>query len=90
MQQRCAKDGLGIRIDDHLHETQRLAALHGATDAGHRHPADQRRAATGPRLALADADPAERRIDEERVGRDPVADASPAANNIGRIMVRNA
>src|SRR2546428_5217007 len=41
-------------IDDHLHETQRLAALAGPADPGHRHFADQSRAAaTGPRLALA-------------------------------------
>src|SRR5207245_9382741 len=77
---RGAEDGLGLPIDDHLHDTQRRAALAGPADPGHRHFADQSRAAaTGPRLALADAGPPQRRIGVERVGGDAVGHAARVA-----------
>ena len=78
-EQRGAEDALALGIDEHLHEALRLAALPGAADARHRHHADQRRLAARAHLGLAHADAAERRVGEERVRRDAVADLARAA-----------
>ena len=78
-QQRRAEDAVALRIHQHLHEALRLAAFAGAAHARHRQHADQHRPARGARLGLGDADARQRRIGEQRVGRDALADAARAA-----------
>ena len=50
-----AEDLLGVRVDDDLHEAERLAFLDGAADARHRPLADEERSPEGARLALGRA-----------------------------------
>ena len=78
-EQRCAEDELAFGVDQHFHEALRLAALLGSADALHRHHADESRLAARAHLRLAHADPAERRVDEERIGAQAVADAALVA-----------
>ena len=67
------------RVDDDLHEALRLAFLDRAADAGHRAAADADARPVARACGLGHADPAERRIDVERVSRNAVADLARGA-----------
>ncbi len=74
-----------LGVDDDLHEAERLTLLDGAADLGHGTGPDQEPLARGPRLGLAQPDAAERRIGEEGVCGDAVADAAVfAIEQVGR------
>ena len=73
---RCAQQHLGVRVDQHLHETLRLAGFVRPAYELHRHLRAQHLAAAGASFALAHADATERRVDEQRVARDAVRDAA--------------
>src|SRR6478672_2114660 len=68
-----------LRIDDHLHESLRLAALHGARDVGHAPLAHEDLASALPRLLHVHAHASERRVDEKAVDRDAVGHLALAA-----------
>ena len=70
------EDLFGIRVHQNLDETIRLAALAGATDAGHHALADQHPSTGFARLLFGDADATERRIGEQTVTEDPVRNTS--------------
>src|SRR3546814_7220073 len=63
----CAEDLSTVGISDDLHESARVALLDGAADTRHRALAHQDVLAGLARLCLAHADPAERRVDVERI-----------------------
>src|SRR5882672_7364930 len=67
----------GVRQD--LHEALRLAGFVRAADAGHRHLAGEDLPAAVAGLGLVHADPAEGRVDEQRVARDAVGDPARIA-----------
>ena len=68
-----AEDRVGVAVDHDFHEPFRFAFLDRAADAGHWPAADADRMAFGPGFGLGQADPAERRIDIERVNGNAVA-----------------
>ena len=82
---RGPEDFAGVGVDDDLHEALRLALLDGAADLGHGAGPDQEPSVRGLRLGLAQAGAAQRRIGEEGVSRDAVADAAAfSVEQVGR------
>src|ERR1700722_4857744 len=69
----AAEDRVRVAVDHDFHEPFRLAFLDRTADAGHWPPAYADRVAFGPGFGLGQADPAERRVDVERVNGDAVA-----------------
>jgi hypothetical protein len=85
----CHQAGIGIIVDwvpAHFpKDAHGLAFFDGTADPRHRPHADADLASGPARLVLAHSDLAERRVDEERVSRDPVAHpAAAAVEEVGR------
>jgi len=74
-----AEDRVRVAVDHDLYEPSCLAFLYRAGYARHRPIADPDHVAFGAGLGFCQTDPAERRIDIERVGRNAVAHAAVGA-----------
>ena len=84
-QDRRAENLLALGVDDDLHEALRLALLDRSPDLRHRAFADEDLLAGRLRRGLGHADAAERRIDEQGIGVDPVSHPAPiAVEQVGR------
>ncbi len=68
-----AENRVGVAVDNDFHKSLRFPLFDRAADAGHGPAADPDRVSFGARFGLGHADPAERRIDVERVNRNAVA-----------------
>jgi hypothetical protein len=81
----CAEDFRRLRVHHHLHESLRLILLDSAPHTGHWPMSDEQGSAARARLGFGDADAAERRVDIESIGRNPLAHAARlATQEVGR------
>ena len=78
-----SQDVLIASVDQYLHETTRVALLHGAADPGHGPRRNQCRPISLPDLPFRHPSPPQRGIDIERIGGNTVS--NPASIVIQKI-----
>src|SRR5438270_5740850 len=80
-----AKNLLGRRVDDNLHQSARLALLDGASDARHRSRPDEHRMPSASSIRRGQPRASKWRIEVERVSGNAIRHAANAAvKQIGR------
>src|SRR3954464_3438462 len=76
-QDACPENLLAVGVDQNLHEAVGLTLLDRSSNFRHQPLGGEHAAARAQRLGLGHAGAAERRIDEQSIGRDAVPDAAP-------------